>query len=1062
MKAWCSVWRQTASVILVAASALVALGAPLQLVSTTDPHYVFPAGGNVDSGAPVLTADGRYVLFTSAANDLLLTGSPSPLRALFPTRLNVFLRDRANGTTTLVSINRSGTGGGNGDSIGCEISNNGRYALFESTASDLVAGDTNNASDVFVRDLVTGTTLLVSASTNDQPANGISVNAVMTPDGRYVAFDSTASNLVPGDTNRIRDVFIRDLQTGVTALASTGLLPNSFYFSRTSSESPQITPDGRYVAFLSKGVTNGSVSVGDIYVRDLVGQTTVWASTNALPVVKFVTGASYSYAISYNQTISADGRFVAYEASPSPYLSSRVILRYSLQTGATDIVTTNAAGIIRGSESFDHSLVMTPDGRFIAFVGNTNVSGAATCVYLWDAQTGTAALASGDLNNAVPPGSSCYVPTLDPLGRFVAFLTSANLTTNSLHAGDHVYLRDMQTGVTRLLDAGVDGVGSGVSPGTIPSLSDDGRFVAFESPDGNLVPNDNNRANDVFVRDLTPDTVELISSRNPNLPSRTPAGPSILSTLSVSANGRNVAFASEADNLVANDTNGCRDVFVRDLLTASNLLVSIATNGVTAGDGVSTDSAISADGRYVAFTSSADNLVAGDTNKTQDVFVRDLQAGTTMLVSVSTNGIDPGDGPSSSPVISADGKFVLFRSRARTLAAGLFSGSTENLFWRDLQSGTTYALSTAGVSPAAMTPDGCFVAFGASSVSGLYVWDAQTGTIIFTNATSGGVTSVAISPDGTRLVYSSGSPAMLYALDRSANTNWVVGLLASIFHTGLQFSGDGRFLAYSTAAAQVTGDVNGITDVYLYDFQNGTNILISKSFASLGGANDVSDSPDISADGRFVAYRSFASDIVPGDSNGVPDIFLYDRSSGTTILVSLNTAENSTADNRSLTPVFSSDGQTLLLQSWASDMTGFDLNHNSDLFALNLSVSPITDFDGDGMDDGWEIQHFATLDRDGSGDFDSDGASDLFEFITGTDPKDPLSLFRGQIILSSAGSTISWPATPGKAYRVEFKNILDDADWQILDGNIGLIGPLGFVSDPMPLVGQRFYRIVSF
>src|SRR6266542_4122454 len=999
MKAWCSVWRQTASVILVAASALVALGAPSQLVSTTDPHYVFPAGGNVDSGAPVLTADGRYVLFTSAANDLLLSGSPSHLRALFPTRLNVFLRDRANGTTTLVSINRSGTGGGNGDSIGCEISNNGRYALFESTASDLVAGDTNNASDVFVRDLVTGTTLLVSASTNDQPANGISVNAVMTPDGRYVAFDSTASNLVPGDTNRIRDVFIRDLQTGVTALASTGLLPNSFYFSRTSSESPEITPDGRYVAFLSKGVTNGSVSVGDIYVRDLVGKTTVWASTNALPVVKFVTGASYSYAISYNQTISADGRFVAYEASPSPYLSSRVILRYSLQTGATDIVTTNAAGIIRGSESFDHSLVMTPDGRFIAFVGNTNVSGAATCVYLWDAQTGTAALASGDLNNAVPPGSSCYVPTLDPLGRFVAFLTSANLTTNSLHAGDHVYLRDMQTGVTRLLDAGVDGVGSGVCPGTIPSLSDDGRFVAFESPDGNLVPNDNNRANDVFVRDL---------------------------------------------------------------LTGTNILVSVATNGVMAGDGVSTDSAISADGRYVAFTSSADNLVAGDTNKTQDVFVRDLQAGTTMLVSVSTNGIDPGDGPSSSPVISADGKFVLFRSRARTLAAGSFSGSTENLFWRDLQSGTTYALSTAGVSPAAMTPDGRFVAFGASSVSGLYVWDAQTGTTLSTNATSGAITSVAISPDGTRLVYSSGSPAMLYALDRSANTNWVVGPLASIFHTGLRFSGDGRFLAYSTAAAQVTGDVNGITDVYLYDFQNGTNILISKSFASVGGANDVSDSPDISADGRFVAYRSFASDIVPGDSNGAADIFLYDRWSGTTTLVSINAAGISTADNRSLAPIFSSDGQTLLFQSWASDMTGFDLNHNSDLFALNLSVSPVTDFDGDGMDDGWEIQHFATLDRDGSGDFDSDGASDLFEFITGTDPKDPLSLFRGQIILSSAGSTISWPATPGKAYRVEFKNILDDADWQILDGNIGLIGPLGFVSDPMPLVGQRFYRIVSF
>ena len=124
--------------------------------------------------------------------------------------------------------------------------------------------------------------------------------------------------------------------------------------------------------------------------------------------------------------------------------------------------------------------------------------------------------------------------------------------------------------------------------------------------------------------------------------------------LASSTNGRFVAFYSDADNLVPNDTNGCRDVFVRDLIAGVNFLVSVNTNGNASGDGISTDPAISGDGRYVAFTSSADNLVVVDTNRSQDVFVRDMLAGTTTLVSVSTDGINSGNGDSFSPSISAE------------------------------------------------------------------------------------------------------------------------------------------------------------------------------------------------------------------------------------------------------------------------------------------------------------------------------------------------------------------------------------------------------------------------
>ncbi len=123
---------------------------------------------------------------------------------------------------SLVSVNSTGTGGGNGDSLPVDLSTNGRYAVFESSASDLVPGDTNGATDVFVRDLAAGATLLVSVSTNGGVGNGASRTSAMTPDGRYVAFVSAASNLVAGDTNGIPDVFVRDLQTGVTTLASIG------------------------------------------------------------------------------------------------------------------------------------------------------------------------------------------------------------------------------------------------------------------------------------------------------------------------------------------------------------------------------------------------------------------------------------------------------------------------------------------------------------------------------------------------------------------------------------------------------------------------------------------------------------------------------------------------------------------------------------------------------------------------------------------------------------------------------------------------------------------------
>src|SRR5215475_8907907 len=198
-----------------------------QLLSVPDVSQAAADSGSGDSVTPILSADGRYVLFASTANNLVEIGTNKPIPAVAPAPLNVYFRDRISATTTLVSVNSAGTGGGNDNSWPISISTNGQFILFESAASNLVSGDTNKATDIFVRDLVNGQTLLVSVNTNGLAGSRDSLASAMTPDGRYVAFISRATDLVPDDTNAIPEVFVRDLQSSNTVLVSVGALAAS-------------------------------------------------------------------------------------------------------------------------------------------------------------------------------------------------------------------------------------------------------------------------------------------------------------------------------------------------------------------------------------------------------------------------------------------------------------------------------------------------------------------------------------------------------------------------------------------------------------------------------------------------------------------------------------------------------------------------------------------------------------------------------------------------------------------------------------------------------------------
>ena len=287
---------------IAAAGILAAQAAPAQAHFITERVSVGSGGvqGNAESGDPSISADGRFVAFVSSASNLV----PGDTNR----RADVFVRDRRTGTTRRVSLGAGGAQG-NGDSSEPALSANGRFVAFYSEARNLVPGDTNGQADVFVRDRRTGTTRRVSLGSGGSQSNGASVQPALSADGRFVAFISDATNLVPGDTNGLTDVFVRDRQTGTTRRVSVG--PGGVQ-SDGNSQFPALSADGRFVAFWSQATnlvptdTNGTA---DVFVRDRQKGTTRRVSLGP--------GGAQGNDSSYDPAVSADGRFVAFSSDAS-------------------------------------------------------------------------------------------------------------------------------------------------------------------------------------------------------------------------------------------------------------------------------------------------------------------------------------------------------------------------------------------------------------------------------------------------------------------------------------------------------------------------------------------------------------------------------------------------------------------------------------------------------------------------------------------------------------------------------------------------------------------------
>jgi len=388
---------------------------------------------------------------------------------------------------------------------------------------------------------------------------------------------------------------------------------------------------------------------------------------------------------------------------------------------------------------------------------------------------------------------------------------------------------------------------------------------------------------------------------------------------SISGDGRYVAFETNASNLVAGDTNLVDDIFVRDRANNTTMRVSVSNGGVQGNDR-SRDPSIDDSGRYIAFESFATNLVSGDSNGEADIFVHDLETGAIERVSVASDDTE-GDRDSYDPSISADGRFVVFRSMSRDLTIPGGGGTHDNVIMHDRQTGETTLISislsgTGGGNnysrEAAVSEDGRFVVFE-SEASNLVPNDT-TGTvdILLRDVQNGTTQRVNVSSEG---IVGNGTAAKPV------------------------ISNDGRYSAYySRATNLVPEDTNGDYDVFVYDRQTETTERVSVASDGTEG-NGNSYDPSISTDGRYVTFQSLADNLVEGDSINA-DIFVHDRQLGTTKKISM-TKGGGLANESSADPAISSDGRFVAFQSNATNLVNDDTNSVGDIFVRNRVRGPV-------------------------------------------------------------------------------------------------------------------------
>ncbi len=999
-----------------AATAAFAAG-QVELVSKVYPRKASDtASGSVANQilpAPSISADGRWVAFLSSANNLVpgqTRTDPSSVT------LDVYLHDRISGATTLVSHSiASPAATSDRGAEQAALSADGRWVAFISRAADLTADQTEHGfqiepPELFLFDSTSGTTIRIAPSVFGQANNISGVREVeISADGRFVAFASDAPDIIPGqqDTNRGQDVFLYDRTTANTSLVSHTSGSTSTT-GNASSQNLSLSADGRFVAFAGAATDLVPGQIGT-FLYDRLSGAVRWIGLGGSPI------------------ISADGGTIVFVSDLTNLLPGEVdtndgpdLFLYESASGTTVLVS-HAAGLpmtaADNASSFNDGTgpFLSADGRFVVFgsLAQNLVPGQSVppsprqALFLYDRSSGSVTLVSRANGSPTIPASygGSSRPSISADGRFVAFESEAqNVVSGQVFvAPPSIFLFDRSGGTVALVSAAngsPSSTGNHFSFG--PSISADGSQVAFYTMADNLVAGtrDFNNGEDVILHDVAAGTNAYATLHAPGEPSVTPDASSSLRGLS--ADGRFVLYESAAANLVAGqvDVNQGTDVFLRDRATGTNLLVSHAASGpALAGNDQSSSSALSADGRFVAFISVATNLAAGVTDRTiqdpvpglpqsyPDLFLFDRTTGATALVTRSA--VVPGlsaFGPSGSPALSADGRFVAFVSSATDLVPGFDDADglgVNDVFLYDRVANTITLVSRSVASPVrtgdaesfnpVVSADGNFVVYESKAsdlVPGqggvplfdgrnVFLYDRVAGTNRLVShlagaPATGGTGSVggasSVSADGRFIVFSSGNGGLLgdgpaagfvryfYLYDRMSGALTLVGGAGTNDLGAPVLSANGRWIGFiGNVEATVTAE-----QAFLYDRISATATLVSSSIADPGhGAPQGAESVAISADGGTLGFVSSSTEL-SGESGTGRHVYLYNRIAGSLTVVAGSKDTPVVFDNV-LTPpplFLSTHGRQAAFESYSPDLVPADFNGRKDVFVFSLDPPP--------------------------------------------------------------------------------------------------------------------------
>ena len=822
----------------------------------------FLLGGlpNAPSYQPQVSSDGRYVVYTSFANNIDVLDSGF--------NQDIFLYDIQNDTTEIVSVSSLNIRG-NGTSVSASINDDGSIVAFISDSTNLVNSDTNGIAQVYLRDRVNGTTHLVSVSNSGLVSNKDCSKPHISGDGRIVLYESLGTNLIPGQDNEFKKVFLYEVQNGFTELVS---FTDSGNQANKDSLLPAISSNGRFITFTSAAsniIDSEKTPAFEIYLwdrltgnRDIIGY-----NEKGIKALNNTNGG----------TFSADGQFLAFNS----WVAS---LSFEDGNGSSDVFVVNL-GRVR-----PNAMISKWDEEDFSGVGIVNTKRSQR--QSQEIMPGeTAAYKIRVLNQGVESDQLKIDSTSAPTGWNVRFL---NLTSDSGDITEEIVAHGWTTpslqpgeSIELKLEVTIDG-----NPNNIPR--------SFEMVVTMSAANKRGAMDAVSAVTSIPQSFpgSFMISRSMD---GTPAN-STSSRMSLSADGRFVTFMSEASNLVPEDSNERSDVFLYNRVTDR---ISRVSESLSGGGGLaeSTSPSISRDRSRLVFHSRSSNTIDDTTEIRNDIYLRDYANDTLKKVTVvpESSGVVEANRGSQLPRLSGNGKWIIFQSVATNLgpeddngAWDLYLYDIDNQLFEIISQSSTGELGNGDSTNGHITFDGRYIVFNSFATN--LVLDDEN-------------------------VYED-----VYLIDREENHIELIsksfdGATANGPSIANGISDDGRFILFSSYASNIAqDDMNGELDLFLYDHSTDETVPINTESQIATGAVG-SGSGSISPDGEWITFSTIANALNSEYSSEFSNVVVYHIETGEISVISLTNLDKQ-ANGSSFSGEFSADGRYMAFLTRSSDLAG--------------------------------------------------------------------------------------------------------------------------------------------